>query len=157
MFARCFIELRSPVATLEDALTRSPESWIPALAREAADTGARLLSVVGHGDERSIDRTFEIAFADPIRVASRTILPVRWTAGAPDALFPALEADLEIAPMGEELTQLSMNARFQPPRGSPGATRDRALLHRVAETTLRDFLERIATALEARVSTEMKG
>ncbi len=44
-------------------------------------------------------------------------------------------------------TQLSVSARYVPPLGSLGSTIDRALLHRIAEATMKDFLDRIATAM----------
>ena len=44
-------------------------------------------------------------------------------------------------------TQLSISARYVPPLGALGSAIDRALLHRVAEATMKDFLDRVATAL----------
>ena len=45
------------------------------------------------------------------------------------------------------LTQLSMNARYVPPFRAVGRALDRAALSRVAEATLKDFLDHVATAL----------
>ncbi len=63
-------------------------------------------------------------------------------------LFPELDADLEVAPLGSHQTQLSMSARYVPPLGLVGRVIDRAVLHRVAEATLKDFLDQVAEALE---------
>ena len=60
-----------------------------------------------------------------------------------------LEAELEFASLGTELTQLSLSGRYQPPLGLIGRTIDRALLSRVAEATIKDFLDRLARAIEA--------
>jgi hypothetical protein len=80
---------------------------------------------------------------------SRTILPLRWRAAGGQGRFPALDADLEVAPLGASATQLSISARYVPPMGAVGRAMDRALLHRVAEATVKDFLDRVADALLA--------
>jgi uncharacterized membrane protein len=54
-----------------------------------------------------------------------------------------LEADLEVAALGGSRTQLSVSARYRPPLGSVGRVIDKALLHRVAEATIKDFLDRL--------------
>ena len=41
-------------------------------------------------------------------------------------LFPALEADLEVAPLAPDRTQLAMSARYVPPLGPLGKAIDRA-------------------------------
>ena len=53
-------------------------------------------------------------------------------------------------------SQLSISARYTPPLGSVGAAIDRAVLHRVAEATLKDFLDRIAEALPALAAAEVQ-
>ena len=63
--------------------------------------------------------------------------------GSRDAV-PSLDADIEVGELGPERTQLSISARYTPPLGSLGRVLDRALLHRVAEATVKDFLDRVA-------------
>ena len=72
---------------------------------------------------------------------------MRWTATGAPGLFPALEADLEVAPLGPNRSQLAMSARYEPPFGPIGRAIDRTVLFRVAEATLKDFLDRVASAL----------
>ena len=78
------------------------------------------------------------------------MLPLRWTPTDAPGLFPALEADLEVAPLPPDRTQLAMSARYVPPLGPLGKAIDRAILYRVAEATLKDFLDRVGEALAAR-------
>jgi hypothetical protein len=40
-----------------------------------------------------------------------------------------------------------MSARYEPPLGPIGRIIDRSILYRVAEATLKDFLDRVAVAL----------
>ena len=57
------------------------------------------------------------------------------------------EADLEVAALGPDRTQLSISGRYRTPLGLLGRAMDRALLHRVAEATVKDFLDRAGEAL----------
>jgi hypothetical protein len=66
-----------------------------------------------------------------------------WRATRPEGLFPQLDADIEVASLGAGRTHLSISARYRPPMGVVGRMLDRALLHRVAEATIKDFLDRV--------------
>jgi hypothetical protein len=70
-----------------------------------------------------------------------------WKASGSGRLFPKLEADLELAPLGPSRTQLAISARYRPPLGTVGRAIDRAALHLVAEATIKDFLDRVAERL----------
>jgi hypothetical protein len=70
-----------------------------------------------------------------------------WEATGSGRLFPKLEADLELAPLGPSRTQLAISARYRPPLGAVGRVVDRAALHVVAEATIKDFLDRVAERL----------
>lgn len=153
MFARYFVELPHPAEAVASVLTGAPPVWLPSLASEANHRGDRLLAEVGFGDEIRIARTVAIELGDPIRLPTKTVVPLTWQATGLPGLFPSLDADLEIAPLGHERCQLSMSARYIPPLGAVGRAIDRALLFRVAEATIKDFLdqvrERIARELGA--------
>lgn len=149
MFVRYFVVLALPYPQAEAALLDGPERWVPGLARAADGRGERLLGEVGIGDGPRIDRTVAIEIGDAVRLAAGVVLPFSWRAVTGARLFPAFEADLELAGLGVDRTQLSINARYTPPMGAIGRAIDRALLHRVAEATVKDFLDHVAIALEA--------
>jgi hypothetical protein len=157
VFARYYLELPLPAEEVERLLTSAPASWIPGLAREADGVGERLLADVGFGDRSRLDRSVAIDLGTPIRMPSKTILPLKWTAARASGLFPSLDADLEVAPLGPLRTQLAMSARYVPPFGTLGKAIDRALLHRVAEATLKDFLDRVGAALLAESRAPVTG
>ena len=74
-------------------------------------------------------------------------LALRWEAiGSGSGLFPALDADLTLAPAGAG-TMLTLAGAYRPPLGPLGQALDRAILHRVAVATIRDFLARVAAQL----------
>ena len=83
----------------------------------------------------------------PFATGSKFVFPLRWAASGGADLFPSLDADLEVAPIRPGRTQLAMSARYVPPFGTVGRVIDRAVLSRVAEATLKDFLDRVADAI----------
>ena len=75
-------------------------------------------------------------------------LALRWEATGPGgALFPALDADLTLTPAGAG-TMLTLAGAYRPPLGPLGQALDRAILHRVAATTVRNFLLEVAAQLD---------
>jgi hypothetical protein len=152
MFARYYVELPIPPERIEEALLQEPSAWMTHLAEHANRRGDALLAEVGFGDDIRIARTVAVEFGHNIRAGNRFIQPFRWSASGPAGLFPALDADLEVAPLGTESTQLAISARYVPPLGKLGKLIDRAVLARVAEATVKDFLDRVAAALVENVA-----
>jgi hypothetical protein len=147
MFARYFVELPIEPTLVERALTDAPTEWLRGLANEANHRGDTLLADVGFGGRVRVARRIAIELGTPIHSAGRAVLPLRWTPTGSGGLFPALEADLEVAPLSSNRTQLAMSARYVPPLGPIGYAIDRVVLYRVAEATLKDFLDRVGDAL----------
>lgn len=152
MLARYFIELPFPRSVVERSLLRDPERWVPGIANEASERGDALLAEVGFGTERRVTHRVAVSFGRPVVLESKTLVPMRWLPIGAQGLFPSLDADLDVAALGPDRTQLSINARYQPPLGSLGKAVDRALLHRVAEATLKDFLDGLGAAISAEAS-----
>jgi len=151
MFLRAYVELHLPITKVEEALLRTPAEWIPGLASSAEEHGDQLLAEVGFPvSGLQVGKQDEIEMGPPVRTPGRTWLPVTWRATGPRGIFPTLEGELEVAALGPQLTQLGLSARYKPPFGVLGDSLDRALLHRVAEATVRAFVERVAVALRQR-------
>ncbi|HEX6580771.1 MAG TPA: hypothetical protein VF195_07860 [Actinomycetota bacterium] len=147
MFARYFVELPMSAEDIERALSRDPRVWLPGLAARAHHRGDLLLAEVGFGEAVRVKRTVAVELGQPVRSGSKTVFPLRWAASGPGGLFPSLDADLEVATLRPGHTQLAMSARYVPPFGTVGRVIDRAALSRVAEATLKDFLDRVADAI----------
>ena len=127
-----------------------PASLIPGLAIVADDRGQHLMAEVGFPlDGHRVSKHVEIELGEPAMGTERTWIPITWRATGPTGLFPVLEAELELASLGAQLTQLSISARYQPPLGFVGRAMNKALLSRVAEATIKDFVDRLASAIEA--------
>jgi hypothetical protein len=77
-------------------------------------------------------------------------LALRWEVTGPGSgLFPVLDADLTLspAPGPGPGSVLELAGVYRPPFGLVGQALDRAVLHRVAETTVRRFLAQVAAQL----------
>ena len=153
MFARYFVEVPISPENVERALARDPRAWLPGLAEGANHRGDLLLAEVGFGDVVRIRRRVIVELGESVRAGSKTVFPLRWTATGAAGLFPSLDADLEVASLRSGRTQLAMSARYVPPLGPVGRVIDRAVLSRVAEATLKDFLDRVADTIMGRVDT----
>jgi len=149
MFIRYFVILPQSGDVVAEALVRDPRAWVPGIAVGAEERGERLLAEVGFGPRRRrLGSLVEIEIGEPVRLGPTTVLPISWSPTSSTGLLPVLEGDLEVSPLGADRTQLAMSARYRPPLGGVGRVVDRALLHRVAESTVKDFLDRVALALE---------
>jgi len=152
MFVRYYFEIDFPFDQVEQALLQSPTDWMPMVAADAEARRELLLAEVGFGRSACrLEKKVEIELGEVMRFPSKTILPMSWRPAGGETLFPSLDADIEVAALGPNRTQLSISARYRPPLGVVGRVVDRALLHRVAEATLKDFLDRAGQAVLAMV------
>jgi hypothetical protein len=149
VFVRYYVMIGRPFAEVDEELTAGAARWMPAMAQHANGHGVKLLSELGFDvGKRRIGRPIEVKLGVPTRTAGVTLLPVRWRAATKAGLFPELEGQLEIAKLGLTTTQVGLSASYEPPLGLVGKIADRALLHRVAEATVQDFMTRIGDRLE---------
>ena len=154
MFIRYYIELSQPVATVQQALVDSPTGWLSTMAREAQARGDGLLGEVGVGPLGArLRRQVRIRLGEPVQFPSMTSLPLTWEPVGLEGVLPRLDANLELGSLGEGRTQLAISARYRPPLGVVGRAVDRVLLHRVAEATLKDFLDRLGQAITEQAIT----
>jgi hypothetical protein len=149
MFLRTYVDLDLPFEEAEASLLGAPEAWVPGLLRDTEGRGHELLPDGVRG-RRAPDRPGgrdRPRDAASIRAAIR--IPLTWRATRGGRMFPQLEGDLEVAALGPSRSQLSMDALYRPPLALVGRALDRALLHRVAEATIKDFMEHVAERIAA--------
>ncbi len=148
MFVRYYVELPLPSDLVEGALVDAPSEWLSALAGEADERGGGLAAEVGVGPlGPRLGRRVAVRVGAPVRLPSKTLLPFTWRPTSGNGLLPDLDGDLELGALGPGHTQVALSARYRPPLGTVGRAVDRVLLHRVAEATVKDFLDRIADSL----------
>jgi hypothetical protein len=116
----------------------------------SASEDAYVLGVTG------LSRVGALGLSREVRVQTRELterdgsagLAIRWeVTGAGRGLFPVLDADIRLLPTGEQATLLTLAGAYRPPLGAVGEALDRAILHRVAAATVRNFLSRVAAGI----------
>lgn len=125
-----------------DAVRGNLQDWADIAYRD----GEQLRSRVGPtgGLAHQVNLTMGMAEIHSYGLA----FPVKWTASGASLLFPELEADLILAAKGVAETELTLRGNYDPPLGAIGQVADRLVLHRVAEATVKDWMDRLAAALE---------
>jgi len=109
--------------------------------------GAEITGLMRVGSA-GITRLVRVQLSDLPERPNTAGLALRWEVTGPGgALFPVLDANLELVRAGPETTWLTLNGAYRPPLGALGQALDRAILHRVADATIRGFLGRIAASL----------
>ncbi len=132
MVPRPFSAVEADLLALGDSLAVSADS--------AYRLGEGLLVRIGGG---GVAKTVLLDLGTPLRGSSATTLPLEWWATGTPGLFPRMEAQLTVADMGKFLTQVRFEGNYQPPLGSVGRILDRALLSRLAEASVKDFVDRV--------------
>jgi hypothetical protein len=75
-----------------------------------------------------------------------TWLPLHWEPLGVDGLLPRLDATIELGSLGQDRTSWPSAPSFEPSPGRPQGI-DRGMAQRVAETTLKDFLDQLGHAI----------
>ena len=103
---------------------------------------------VGSLDTPGISRLVKVQFCHLVSHEDSAIWALRWEAdGSKGGLFPVLDADITLTRAGEQATVLAVSGSYRPPLGSLGAGLDRAVMHLIAEATIRAFTRQIGAAI----------
>ncbi|MGH9047532.1 MAG: hypothetical protein ACRDVW_09515 [Acidimicrobiales bacterium] len=114
----------------------------------ARDAGEHLRGKVGPASwPTALAKTVEVRPGPVREKVDRLLVAFSWKATGGASLFPRLDADLEAAPFGPEQTVVTLRGRYEPPAGSLGRIADQLLFHRLAESTVRDFLDGVCANL----------
>jgi hypothetical protein len=78
-------------------------------------------------------------------------VPITWVATGARGLFPRLEGEMVVSEVGPELTQLIFRGSYDPPLGLVGEALDKILLHRLAEASVKHFVDGVIAAVSDRL------
>jgi hypothetical protein len=149
MLIQDFVQVKAPYASVRDQLLDTSARWLTDGASDAYADGERLLFIVSpSAGEARVRKRVQIDLGAAYARGEGFVVPLSWWATGAQRLFPTLDADLEVMPMGPDQAMLTLMGRYQPPLGPVGRGLDRLLLHRVAESCVRSFLHRAAASLE---------
>jgi len=137
-----------PYVSVQKALLADPGKWLPSLANDA---GKRLITelAVRIGSAR-VARAVEVEVAPPTIYPDRSEIFISWKAASMPSLFPELRGLFKLAGVDSRRSRLSFEASYEPPGRLAGQLVDQALMHRVAEASVREFVLRTAQALGRR-------
>jgi hypothetical protein len=117
-------------------------------AHDAYRTGEMLRAKVGPGRSAPmLAKTVVMEVGTPDRGPDMYVVPIAWQATGAPMLFPMMDADLRLVRVSAGATQIRLQGSYSVPFGSLGQMFDDALLHRVAEGTVENFVHRVADAL----------
>lgn len=149
MFVEYSKEVDASLAQVEKSLDRlraSVEEWADIAYREGEQLRARV------GPSETIAREVKLTIGVAEIHTSGLVYPIHWTASGARLLFPELTADLILSKTGSHSTRLTMRGTYQPPLGVLGRLADRAVLGKVADATVADWMDRLSEALSAELT-----
>ena len=121
MIVHDFIAVDLPARDVRQALLEGG-ALLAESATAAYAQGDDLLVRVGpSGSGARLSKTVAVKIGRPIIQGEVISLPLLWEAVGTPALFPRVDASLEVAPLAPTLTQLSFFGRYDPPVGPLGA------------------------------------
>ena len=153
MLIQDFIQVHAAYPGVRSRLSATRPGWLADSAGAAYADGERLFaSMSTPAAESPVRAHVQIDLGAPYPRGDGFVLPLSWWAAGAQRLFPTLEADLEIMPLGPDQTMLTLMGRYEPPLGAVGRAMDRLVLHRIAEACVRSFLHRTAAGLEVAIA-----
>jgi hypothetical protein len=149
MLVSDFLQVDRPFTAVRAEFGASGPEWLADSAIAAYAEGEqlclRIFSAIG---PMTLSKRVWVELNVPDLRPDRVIQRLTWRASGASGLFPAMDAELEFSPMGEALTSVTFQGSYIPPLGAVGRGADRMLLHRLAETSVRALLRRVALRLE---------
>ncbi|HUZ86144.1 MAG TPA: hypothetical protein VNF26_04270 [Candidatus Baltobacterales bacterium] len=139
-----------PIKACSDALLEGPRKWFPRI-------GDKNVTRVGvHVAGLPIRKRVTVELGEPVKTSTWTVIPLTWKATFPEKLFPEMTGKIELSPSDRDVTRLTVSGMYQPPLGSLGRQLDQALMHNVAEGTVKELAESIAARLEKALKGEAR-
>jgi hypothetical protein len=141
MYVQHSVHIDRPVDECVQLLERGPRTWFPRMRSDGkSEVGLRVAGV-------TIRKRVTVELGEPENRGEWTNVPVSWKATFPESLFPVLTGRLEVVPVEEHVTRLTVSGMYEPPLGRLGALIDDAVMHSVADATVRELTESIAEQL----------
>ncbi|HYL56822.1 MAG TPA: hypothetical protein VEU73_14720 [Gemmatimonadales bacterium] len=144
MYVQHSVHIERPVKDVSASLLEGPSKWFPGMA------GKKNVSKVGlHVAGVPVRKRVEVEIGEAVRTSTWAVVPVTWKATFPEKLFPAMTGKIEIAPVSKDQTRLTVSGMYEPPLGKLGEQLDEALMHNVAQATVKELAESIGLKLRA--------
>ena len=146
MFVQHSVHINKPFEVCSAALARDPKRWFPFHGDRASySVGPRIAGV-------PFQKRVHVEAGEPVKLGDWIEVAVTWRATFIKGLFPVMDGKVELATVDPDVTRLTVGGMYEPPMGSFGKHVDDALMHRVAESTVKELAESIAKRLAAEPS-----
>lgn len=145
-FVSDFVDVALPIGVVRSRLDAGG-CWLAPLAAAAGAEGDELLVRLGPAGVRRIGPDIRIRLGPPVEHDGVVVVPMRWEASMLRPIFPVLDGDLQLAPLDVDRSRVVLHASYRVPLDVVGQLLDHALLHRVAESTIRSFLRGVGERL----------
>ncbi len=150
VFIRDFVDVALPEELVSERLSEG-QGWLANLANAAGDdTESQLVRLGPSSLGHLVARDVRVRLGRATCGEAGVVVPLRWEDARWPGLFPLLDGNLEVAPLGPEHSRVVLYASYRPPFDAMGRVLDQAIFHRVAESTIRSFLQKVAGALQDR-------
>ncbi len=151
---RCYEYVNRPYEQVRDLLRGQPLELLQRATTSAASR-ARALVATLHvgvaGIEIGVDvRTNVQRIREEEKVPAMspaTILDLGWEASGAPWLFPVMHVQLSAWPLSSSETQIEIVGEYRPPLGVVGNAFDAAVGHRIAEASVKSFLENVVAQM----------
>lgn len=149
-FVYDFLDVLLPFDAAAAALLRAEPDWLASMATHGAEAGGELqLRLAPPGSPLPLpSKRGRVDVESPYRRGDAWVLPFHWRPTGAAVLFPQIEAELQVAPLGPSEVRLTFTGHYRPPFGEVGHLADTVLMHRVVERSARVFLGSLARGLE---------
>jgi hypothetical protein len=146
MLIQDFVQIEWPYSAVRGLLEDQPIAVLAGSAHRAYREGEVLSLKMSNSPERGrMAKDVALDVGRPHEKRDGIVIPVCWWATKATWLFPCLDGDIVIAPVGVERTQIMIMASYEPPLVSASRELDAIVLRRAVESTVRSFLSLVAT------------
>jgi hypothetical protein len=140
MFVQHSIRVGRPIEEVSAALAAAPEGWLPSLV--GPSTAGNVIAGFG------LRKKVTIKVGEPVTAGAWTEIPISWQASYIKKLFPLMTGSIQVDPIGDRATTLTVCGSYELPPGRLVEHLDDVLMHRVAEATVTELAKIVATRLE---------
>lgn len=146
MYITHTVHIPHPIGDCVAALARGPRTWFPGLHDESRSrVGVKLAGI-------PVGKRVAVELGSVIKDGSWAEVPITWKATTAGPLFPVFNGKVQLAPVDPSATRLTVSGMYKPPLGRLGMELDEAVMHNVAEATVKELAESISRHLEKATS-----
>jgi hypothetical protein len=149
VFLRYYVELPFPRTEIDRIITALPGTLLDTAARDANLRALMMLGPAASRDDANLTPVDLCVSLTVPRLDGQLLRrELQWFVVFGDAVRPVLCGDFELAELGPSRTQLAITAQYRPPV-TPDRSLDRMAAQRVGESTLKAFLDGLASCVQA--------